>query len=73
METYDIPGHQAQTDRQTAMPGGTILSRSGLTGRMSPEAGSMIAKIFFLAKIIHRIGTRSLRDKKSFPESMADK
>jgi hypothetical protein len=30
---------------------------------------SMIAKTFCLAKIIHRIGTRSLRDKKGLPES----
>jgi hypothetical protein len=32
----------------------------------------MIAKTFFLAKIIHRIGTRSLRGKKSLRENLAD-
>jgi hypothetical protein len=31
----------------------------------------MIAKAFFLAKIIHRIGTRILRHKKCLPESAA--
>jgi hypothetical protein len=38
---------------------------------MSPAAGGMIAKTFFLAKIIHRIGTRSLRGKKGLHENMA--
>jgi hypothetical protein len=34
-------------------------------------AGGMIAKTFFLAKIIHRILTRILRDKKSLRENLA--
>jgi hypothetical protein len=38
---------------------------------MSPAAGGMIAKTFFLAKIIHRIGTQNLRGKKSLRESLA--
>jgi hypothetical protein len=38
---------------------------------MSPAAGGMIAKTFFLAKIIHRIGTRSLRGKKGLHENLA--
>jgi hypothetical protein len=38
---------------------------------MSPAAGGMIAKTFFLVKIIHRIGTRSLRSKKSLHENLA--
>jgi hypothetical protein len=38
---------------------------------MSPAAGGMIAKTFFLAKIIHRILTRILRDKKSLRENLA--
>ena len=37
---------------------------------MSPTAGSMIAKTFFLAKIIHRIGTQNLRGKKSLHENL---
>jgi hypothetical protein len=32
----------------------------------------MIAKTFFLAKIIHRIGTRSIRQKKSLLENQAE-
>jgi hypothetical protein len=32
----------------------------------------MIAKTFFLAKIIHRIGTRSIRQEKSLLESQAE-
>jgi hypothetical protein len=32
-------------------------------------AGDMITKIFFLAKIIHRIGARNLRQEKSFLEN----
>jgi hypothetical protein len=31
----------------------------------------MIVKTFFLAKIIHRIGTKNLRDKKSLRENLA--
>jgi hypothetical protein len=38
---------------------------------MGLAAGGMIAKTFFLAKIIHRIRTRSLRGKKSLPENLA--
>jgi hypothetical protein len=38
---------------------------------MSPAASGMIAKTFFLVKIIHRIGTRSLRGKKSLRENLA--
>jgi hypothetical protein len=38
---------------------------------MSPAAGGMIAKTFFLAKIIHRIGTQSLRGKKGLHENLA--
>jgi hypothetical protein len=45
--------------------------KRGLTRRMSPAAGGMIAKTFFLAKIIHRIGTRSLRGKKGLHENLA--
>jgi hypothetical protein len=36
---------------------------------MSPAVGFMIAKTFFLVKEIHRIGTRSLRGKKSLHEN----
>jgi hypothetical protein len=35
-------------------------------------AGFMIAKTFFLMLIIHRIGTRNLRDKKSLPENLVN-
>jgi hypothetical protein len=54
-------------------PEGTTWPRRGLTGRMHPAADSMIAKIFFLAKVIHRIGIRSLHGKKSLLEILADK
>jgi hypothetical protein len=33
----------------------------------------MIPKTLFLAKIIHRIGTRNLRGKKSLHENLGDK
>jgi hypothetical protein len=39
---------------------------------MSPTVGSMIAKTFFLAKIIHRILTRSLRGKKSLRQNLIE-
>jgi hypothetical protein len=32
----------------------------------------MIAKTFFLTKIIHRIGTQSIRQEKSLPENQAE-
>jgi hypothetical protein len=48
-----------------------IAPKRGLTRRTSPSAGGMIVKTFFLAKIIHRIGTRNLRQKKSLPENLA--
>jgi hypothetical protein len=38
---------------------------------LKPTAGSMIAKTFFLMKIIHRILTRSLRGKISLHENLA--
>jgi hypothetical protein len=34
--------------------------------------GSMIAKTFFLVKIIHRIGTRTFHDKKALHEIFGD-
>jgi hypothetical protein len=37
---------------------------------MSPAVGFMIAKTFFLAKIIHRISTRNLRQEKSLHENL---
>jgi hypothetical protein len=52
--------------------GGAALGEEAFAGafrRISLAAGGMIAKTFFLAKIIHRIGTRSLRGKKSLPEN----
>jgi hypothetical protein len=49
----------------------TIVPQRGLTSRISSSAGGMIAKIFFLAKIIHRIGTRNLRQEKSLLENPA--
>jgi hypothetical protein len=42
-------------------------------GRFVAAAGfGWITKTFFLAKIIHRISTRSLRDKKSLHENVSD-
>jgi hypothetical protein len=35
------------------------------------SVGDMIAKIFFLMKIIHRIGIRSLRQEKGLRENLA--
>jgi hypothetical protein len=42
------------------------------TNREDERSGRpMITKTFFLAKTIHRIGTRSLRQEKSLPENLA--
>jgi hypothetical protein len=47
-----------------------IAPKRGLTRRISSPTGELITKIFFLAKKIHHIGTRSLRQKKSLPENL---
>jgi hypothetical protein len=39
--------------------------------QMDSAANSMIAKTLFLTKIIHRIGTQNLHDKKSLRENQA--
>jgi hypothetical protein len=74
-EAYAKPGgvqRQAQAQRADGLRPRTISPIRGLARRMSPAAGSMIVKTFFLAKEIHRILTRSLRGKKSLRENPAE-
>jgi hypothetical protein len=57
---------------RTAAGRAAIAPKRELIRRISLAAGGMIAKTFFLAKIIHRIGTRNLRRKKSVPENWVE-
>jgi hypothetical protein len=73
-------GPQGNVQRNYVSEVGDVLTRSGraaivpqkgLTTKIGPPADGMIAKTFFLTKIIHRIGTRSLRQEKSLRENLA--
>jgi hypothetical protein len=61
----------ASGSSQAGGPERRYYSKRGLTRKISPSAGGMIMKIFFLMKIIHRIGILSFRQEKSFHENPA--
>jgi hypothetical protein len=67
-----IPGRQAQARQADGGGPSDDITQKGINREDAPGYGPMIAKTFFLAKIIHRIGTRSLRGKKGLRESLAD-
>jgi hypothetical protein len=67
-----IPGRQAQARQADGGGLSDDMAQKWINRENEPGYGSMIVKTFFLAKIIHRIGTRSLRGKKGLRENLAD-
>jgi hypothetical protein len=74
LEIYMKPGGYSRVSRSSPASGWLRPERRygplGINRENEPDGGLMIAKTFFLAKIIHRIGTKNLRDKKSLRENL---